>query len=344
MKKITLAILFGLISNMTFAQELIEPSPVKWYSLAEAQELQKTQPRPWLVDVYTDWCGWCKHMMKTTFASDGIAKHINDNFYAIRFDAEQKDSIIFRDTVYYNTSEGNRPPHDFAKRIMNNRMSYPTIVYMDIDWTFQPIPGYQDVRQIEPLLVYYANRLNKYVDFFRFQSYFQYTFDSLYSEQIEKNTIKTDTLGKVNWLTFEEAQAKMKTEKKLLLVDIYTNWCHLCKIMKQTTYKNKVIADYINNEFYPVRFNAASQDTIQAFGQAFPPTGVNSPHQLTYALLQKNLLFPSVLFIDGNQVVSKNQAYLPPEILEILMVYYNENHYKSISYPDFTKEYKSKIK
>ena len=33
-----------------------------------------------MVDVYTDWCGWCKKMDKETFNHPVIAKYINENY------------------------------------------------------------------------------------------------------------------------------------------------------------------------------------------------------------------------------------------------------------------------
>jgi len=35
---------------------------VMWYSWEEAVEANKEEPRKFFVDVYTDWCGWCKRM------------------------------------------------------------------------------------------------------------------------------------------------------------------------------------------------------------------------------------------------------------------------------------------
>ena len=41
---------------------------VKWYSIAEALQLTSKEPRMMVIDVYTDWCGWCKRMDATTFS------------------------------------------------------------------------------------------------------------------------------------------------------------------------------------------------------------------------------------------------------------------------------------
>ena len=78
MRFLYLAIIFVFISKFSFSQS--EEGLVKWRTITEAQELNKKQPKPFLVDIYTDWCGWCKHMMKTTYSNAGIANYINSNF------------------------------------------------------------------------------------------------------------------------------------------------------------------------------------------------------------------------------------------------------------------------
>ena len=69
------------------------PSLVKWMTFKEAFEANKKTPKPFLIDVYTDWCGWCKRMMATTYSNPAIAAYVNQNFYPVKFNAETKDSI-----------------------------------------------------------------------------------------------------------------------------------------------------------------------------------------------------------------------------------------------------------
>ena len=70
--------LFILIFSIQFSYS----QKVNWVSFEEAVELQKTNPKNIMMDVYTEWCGPCKMMDKNTFENPLIAKFLNDNFYA----------------------------------------------------------------------------------------------------------------------------------------------------------------------------------------------------------------------------------------------------------------------
>ncbi|MCP4522175.1 MAG: DUF255 domain-containing protein, partial [Cytophagales bacterium] len=96
-KQLILSILslFIFSSSQLFAQE-----KVQWHTLEEVEELMKKEPRKIIIDVYTDWCHWCKKMDKTTFNHPEIAKYINKNFYAVKINAESKKSITFNNKTY----------------------------------------------------------------------------------------------------------------------------------------------------------------------------------------------------------------------------------------------------
>src|SRR5690606_19508439 len=68
---------------------------VNWLTLKEAQEKNKTQSKPFIIDFYTDWCGWCKHMMRTTYSNPALAAYINQHFYPVKFNAEGKDTVEY---------------------------------------------------------------------------------------------------------------------------------------------------------------------------------------------------------------------------------------------------------
>ncbi|NBR83221.1 MAG: DUF255 domain-containing protein, partial [Flavobacteriia bacterium] len=66
---------------------------VQWLKFEKAIALNEKEPRPFLVDFYTVWCGPCRMMNKRTFGDPVIAEYINEHFYPIKFNAEGKDSV-----------------------------------------------------------------------------------------------------------------------------------------------------------------------------------------------------------------------------------------------------------
>ncbi len=325
----------------TFAQIIVEPSPIKWYSIEEAEELNKKQPRTLLIDFYTDWCGWCTHMMKTTFANPGLAAYINNNFYPVRFNAETKDSIMYRDTMYYNTGTGNKPTHNLAKKLLDGRLSYPTIVYIDTDNRKLAVPGYMETKKIEPILIYFTESINNSMSasLDDFMKYFELSF-------YPDSTLILKDSTKVNWITFSEALEKNKKNPKKIFVDIYIPWYVNSKVMNKTTYHNPVIAKYLNDNYYAVRFDATSHDTINYSGYTFinPTTAPSSLHQLAGAFLQNSFIFPTTLVLDEeSKMVNKVQGYLPPLTLEPMLHFFIENAYKSTPWEKYITTFKSEI-
>jgi len=153
MKKFGLLGLFFLFSGMTLAQK----AEVKWLSFEQAIALNKENPKKILVDVYTNWCYYCKVMDKKTYANAKIATYINANFYPVKFNAEQKEDLTFDGEVYKFKDVGRRGYHEFAVAILERKLSYPTTVFFD-DKThvISRLPGYLDARSFKPILVYLA--------------------------------------------------------------------------------------------------------------------------------------------------------------------------------------------
>lgn len=150
---ITLLLVFLGSSAFMLENEPVEESSVNWMSFEEAVEKSKAEKRKIFIDVYTDWCGWCKVMDKNTFNQEKIAKYLNDNFYPVKLDGEQKEDITFRGQTYKYVASGRRGYHELAAALLQGKLSYPTVVFLDEDFNMiQPLPGYQKPEAFEKVI------------------------------------------------------------------------------------------------------------------------------------------------------------------------------------------------
>jgi thioredoxin-related protein len=166
---IFLILLFIALTGTLKAQETL-----KWLSLQEAEKLMTKQPKKLFIDVYTDWCGWCKVMDQQTFQHPIIAKIINQYYYPVKLNAEQKEDLVFRGKTYKYIPNGRSGYNELAAEILQGKLSYPTIVYMDENFNvIQAIPGFYKPTDIEPILKYFGTGAYKNIEWGEYQKSFK---------------------------------------------------------------------------------------------------------------------------------------------------------------------------
>ncbi len=144
---------------------------VQWLSVAELQAAYNKNPKPILVDVYTSWCGWCKVMDRETYSKDDVAAYINEHYYAVKLDAETKETLVWSRKEYgYNAAYKS---NDLAIYLLGGQMSYPTTVFLTA-LSAQPaaLPGYQKPKELEAPLKYFGDGIYKTKNFQEFNSAF----------------------------------------------------------------------------------------------------------------------------------------------------------------------------
>lgn len=116
-----------MIGSFSWAQEEIE-----WYSVTEAEKMQAENPeKPLFIDVYTDWCGWCKQMDNTTFKDEEVVSFINEYFIPVKFDAEQKEDVTFKGQKFKYIQVGRKGVHELAAALLQGNLSYPSYVVIN---------------------------------------------------------------------------------------------------------------------------------------------------------------------------------------------------------------------
>ena len=160
-----LLISFAFFSLVTFGQ-----NQVRWMSMEEALARAEIEPRKIFVDVYTDWCGWCKKMDKNTFSNDKLAKYLNEYYYPVKFDAEYKNDITFKGKTYKYVKTYRGGYHELATFILSGKLSFPSLVFLDEEKALiQSIPGYQDIRSMDMILHYFGENHHKSTPWRRYE-------------------------------------------------------------------------------------------------------------------------------------------------------------------------------
>lgn len=126
MKKLLIIIVL-LFANQNFAQ-------LNTHTFEEAEKLSIENPKSFLVFIHTDWCKICKMMENTTFKNKEIVQHLNQNFYFISFNAENKKDIKFnKNTFKFKPKGTNSGIHELAELLSNQ--TYPTITILKADYS-----------------------------------------------------------------------------------------------------------------------------------------------------------------------------------------------------------------
>lgn len=151
----------GALSHRNRAGEYSSEDPlpkekINWISLPEAEKAFGIEKKTVLIDLYTDWCSWCKVMDKKTYSDPEVVKYINEHFLAVKLDAETREKIIWmgKEYNYQPSSKMNA----YAVYLTRGNLSFPTTVFIP---QAQPepmaVPGFLEPRDIESLLKYFGD-------------------------------------------------------------------------------------------------------------------------------------------------------------------------------------------
>ena len=146
---ITIIFIYGFSYNLPKENEKIN-----WLPINEVEAKFKLSPKPILVDLYTDWCYWCKVMDSRTYQNEKVIAYINEHFYAVKLNAETRDTISWDNKFYsYNARY---KINQFTLFATKSRLQFPsTIIFTRVNDPVS-IPGYLRTGDIESILKYFG--------------------------------------------------------------------------------------------------------------------------------------------------------------------------------------------
>jgi thioredoxin-related protein len=92
-------------------------------------------------------------MDKNTFSEPNVARILNEDFYPVKFNAEQTADVVFNGTTFKFVPSGNKGYHELAAALLNNKLSYPTVVFLDEEFRMiQPLAGYMKAEEFHRII------------------------------------------------------------------------------------------------------------------------------------------------------------------------------------------------
>ncbi|PKD19724.1 thioredoxin [Salegentibacter salinarum] len=155
----------------------------------------------------------------------------------------------------------------------------------------------------------------------------------------------------IKWMSMNEALEAQKEEPKKIFMDAYTVWCGPCKMLDKNTFTNADVIEYVNEHYYPVKFNAEGEEEIDFKGQIFENPQYdpekkkrrNSSHQLARAL--KITGYPSLVFFDEEaNLIAPIPGYRTPQQLELYLKLFAKDEYKKMTSKEAFADYQEKFK
>lgn len=173
-KKILLA-LIGCAFIFSFTKvKPTEKEKINWITINEVSTKLKQEPKPVIMDIYTNWCFWCKVMDKKTYTNSKVVSYINSHFYAVKVNAETKDMVKW-DNKEYDYNPGNKV-NDFALYATGGQLAFPnTIIFPKMQNVPASVPGFMEPKELEVILKYFGEGVYKTQSFADYSANFKAT-------------------------------------------------------------------------------------------------------------------------------------------------------------------------
>jgi len=152
--------------------------------------------------------------------------------------------------------------------------------------------------------------------------------------ETEQNT------GSIKWMTLEEVQAAQKKEPRLVIVDLYTTWCVWCTKMESSTFSDATLANYINKNFYALKFDAEGSAPVTFNGKTYELTNINNRnvHQLAWEWgnVNNRIGYPTIVVLDEKMnKLQTSPGFKDADAMEALVKFYGDKIYKTKSWQDY---------
>jgi thioredoxin-related protein len=151
----------------------------------------------------------------------------------------------------------------------------------------------------------------------------------------------------IKWMSWDQMIEAQKKQPRKVVVDVYTSWCGWCKKMESSTFSDQQIAAYVNQNFYPVKFDAETKEAFNFKGRQyqFIPQGVNGYNELASMMLNNQMSYPTTVYFDENlEEIFPVPGYEDAKMFETVINFVASNSYKRVKYDEYQKTFQGSLR
>lgn len=145
---------------LAFAAPAHAGDGVVWHGWDDGLKQANATGKPVLVDVYTDWCGWCRRMDRDVYSRADVRESLQKRFVMVKLNAESPEQASYHGQTYTSRTLAS------GFRVTG----YPTTIFLRANGDhIVNVPGYIPADRFMLLLEYIGDgHLDRGVDFQEF--------------------------------------------------------------------------------------------------------------------------------------------------------------------------------
>lgn len=139
----------------------VRPAPeIQWIGIEEGLRTGQETDRKILVNIYTDWCNFCKKMTDTVYPDSTVRQTVFEHFVPVGLNAESDAIVLFKGEPISEK--------DLARQL--GVRSYPTLLFMSSSGELiLQSNGYMPAGDFNRMLTYIGTSAYETMEFIQFE-------------------------------------------------------------------------------------------------------------------------------------------------------------------------------